>query len=65
MGYQFLVDTYETERMKTLSTWSTFKDEDMKGVRIRKTDGEGMPMSIWFTNASEKIRGFVICSGLT
>src|SRR3972149_9313921 len=30
MRYQFLVDTYETERMKTLSTWSTFKDEDMK-----------------------------------
>jgi len=30
MGYQFLVDTYETERMKTLSTWSTFKDEDLK-----------------------------------
>ena len=30
MGYKFLVDTYETERMKTLSTWSTFKDEDMK-----------------------------------
>ena len=30
MGYKFLVDTYETERIKTLSTWSTFKDEDMK-----------------------------------
>ena len=29
MGYAFLIDTYETERMKTLSTWSTFKDEDM------------------------------------
>ncbi|MDR4507725.1 MAG: damage-inducible protein DinB [Candidatus Brocadiaceae bacterium] len=29
MGYTFLIDTYETERIKTLSTWSTFKDEDM------------------------------------
>ncbi len=29
MGYTFLIDTYETERMKTLSTWSTFKDEDL------------------------------------
>ncbi len=29
MRYGFLVDTYETERMKTLGTWSTFKDEDM------------------------------------
>ena len=29
MDYQFLIDTYETERTKVLSTWSTFKDEDL------------------------------------
>ena len=29
MDYQFLIDTYETERIKVLSTWSTFKDEDL------------------------------------
>lgn len=29
MEYKFLIDTYETERMKTLSTWSMFKDEDL------------------------------------
>jgi len=40
MGYKFLVDTYETERMKTLSTWSTFKDEDMKR-RPRPQDRRG------------------------
>ena len=29
MDYQFLIDTYETERIKVLSTWSTFNDEDL------------------------------------
>ena len=29
MEYEFLVDTYETERLKTLSVWSMFKDEDL------------------------------------
>jgi hypothetical protein len=29
MAYQFLVDTYDTERIKTLSVWSMFRDEDI------------------------------------
>ncbi len=29
MGYDFLIDTYEIERLKTLNVWSMFKDEDM------------------------------------
>lgn len=29
MPYQFLVDTYATERLKVLSVWSMFKDEDL------------------------------------
>src|SRR5208337_1789087 len=29
MEYDFLVDTYETERLKTLGVWSTFKDDDL------------------------------------
>ena len=37
MEYDFLVQTYETERLKTLSVWSTFKDEDMK-IRPRPLD---------------------------
>jgi len=28
--YEFLLDTYETERMKTLSVWSLFQDGDME-----------------------------------
>ena len=29
MEYDFLVDTYDTERIKTVSVWSTFMDEDL------------------------------------
>ena len=29
MEYDFLVDAYETERLKTLSVWSTFMDDDL------------------------------------
>ena len=28
--FDFLLDTYETERLKTLSTWATFADSDME-----------------------------------
>ena len=27
MRYQFLIDTYETERLKVLSVWSMFDDD--------------------------------------
>jgi len=29
MKYEFLVETYETERIKVLSVWSEFRDEDL------------------------------------
>jgi hypothetical protein len=29
MEYDFLVDTYDSERIKTLSVWSMFKDDDL------------------------------------
>jgi hypothetical protein len=29
MEYNFLVDTYDTERVKTLSVWSMFMDDDL------------------------------------
>ena len=29
MRYQFLIDTYDTERLKVLSVWSLFRDEDL------------------------------------
>jgi len=28
--YEYLVDTYETERLKVMSVWSLFKDEDLR-----------------------------------
>jgi uncharacterized damage-inducible protein DinB len=40
MGYDFLVETYETERVKVLSVWSEFRDEDLP-VRPRAGDPRG------------------------
>src|SRR5881397_1312749 len=37
-SFDFLIDTYDTERLKTLSVWSVFTDEDMEfrpAARIR------------------------------
>ena len=40
MEYKFLIDTYETERIKTLSIWSMFREEDLP-VRPHPNDKRG------------------------
>jgi uncharacterized damage-inducible protein DinB len=40
MRYDFLVESYETERVKVLSVWSEFHDEDLP-VRPRPGDSRG------------------------
>ncbi len=40
MIYDFLVETYETERMKVVSVWSEFKDQDLP-FRPHPTDPRG------------------------
>ncbi len=40
MSYQFIVDTYETERMKVLSVWSMFKGEELP-IRPHSQDARG------------------------
>ena len=40
MKYEFLVESYETERVKVLSVWSEFRDEDLP-VRPRPDDPRG------------------------
>src|SRR5437016_3519064 len=40
MTYEFLVETYETERTKVLSVWSEFREEDLP-VRPRAGDPRG------------------------
>ena len=40
MVYEFLVETYATERLKVLSVWSEFRDEDLK-VRPNPSDSRG------------------------
>lgn len=38
--YDFLVDTYDTERLKTLGVWSMFADADL-AVRPHAVDRRG------------------------
>jgi len=40
MRYDFLVETYETERIKVISVWSEFRDEDLP-VRPHPSDPRG------------------------
>ena len=40
MKFDFLVDTYETERIKVLSVWAMFRDEDLP-VRPSSSDARG------------------------
>src|SRR5262252_8371512 len=60
MRYDFLVETYETERIKVLSVWSEFRDEDLP-VRPRADDPRGRSVreqmvhqcvseNLWFMN---------------
>jgi uncharacterized damage-inducible protein DinB len=60
MRYDFLVETYATERIKVLSVWSEFKDEDL-AFRPHATDKRGrsvreqmvhqcMSEDLWFRN---------------
>ena len=60
MRYEFLVETYATERVKVVSVWSEFRDEDLP-VRPREGDPRGRSVQeqmvhqcvsedLWFRN---------------
>lgn len=60
MRYEFLVDTYATERVKVLSVWSEFRDDDLP-VRPSPSDPRGRSLhehmvhqcaseNLWFRN---------------
>ncbi len=60
MRYDFLVETYETERIKVVSVWSEFRDEDLP-VRPNAKDARGrsareqmvhqcVSENLWFMN---------------
>ena len=60
MRYQFLADTYATERLKVLSVWTMFADVDLE-VRPRAGDPRGRSVreqmvhqcvseNLWFKN---------------
>lgn len=60
MKYEFLVDSYASERLKVLSAWSEFRNEDLP-VRPNRTDPRGRSVhehmvhqcvseDLWFRN---------------
>jgi uncharacterized damage-inducible protein DinB len=60
MVYEFLVETYSTERLKVLSVWSEFEDKDLE-VRPNANDARGRSVheqmvhqcvseDLWFRN---------------
>ena len=60
MRYDFLIETYATERLKVLSVWSEFRDEDLR-VRPNESDSRGRSVleqmvhqcvseNLWFLN---------------
>jgi uncharacterized damage-inducible protein DinB len=60
MSYEFLVETYATERMKVLSVWSEFADQDLE-IRPNASDPRGRSVheqmvhqcvseDLWFRN---------------
>ena len=49
--YDFLIDTFDTERLKTLSVWAQFTDADLRVRQLftartdpRQTQGGSLPM---------------------
>src|SRR5215469_13270356 len=40
MKYDFLIETYETERIKVIGAWGMFRDDDLP-VRPNAADGRG------------------------
>jgi uncharacterized damage-inducible protein DinB len=40
MKYDFLIDSYQTERLKVLSVWSEFRDDDLR-IRPKQDDRRG------------------------
>ncbi len=60
MRYDFLIESYDTERLKVLSVWSEFRDDDLT-VRPKQDDPRGRSIhehmvhqcvseNIWFRN---------------
>ena len=60
MRYDFLIESYSTERIKVLSVWSEFRDEDLR-VRPNESDFRGRSVleqmvhqcvseDLWFRN---------------
>ena len=61
MSYDFLVETYDTERIKVVSVWSEFRDDDPRFARATATPAGVAFTSKWCINVSVKTLGSVPC----
>ena len=51
MSFDFLVETYETERVKILSVWTEFRDEDLADGRAGATRADAACTNRWSISA--------------
>jgi hypothetical protein len=67
MRYAFLVETYATERVKVVSVWSEFRDEDLP-VRPRESDTPRIAGNGWrccrkkMRSGGKRVLSFSMCS---
>ncbi len=65
MRYQFLIDTYATERLKVLSVWSMFEEGDLvDSAHTPRTVGDAACSNKWSTSARARISGSDPCSAI-
>jgi hypothetical protein len=51
MRYDFLIETYDSERVKVLSMWSEFKNEDLPVRPYRTIRAGAVYTNTWCTSA--------------
>ena len=56
MRYQFLIDTYDTERLKVVGAWSMFCDGDLP-VRPHPTDTRGRSVHEQMVHQCVSVKG--------
>ena len=65
MKYDFLIESYATERVKVLSVWSEFRDEDLPVRPNRTTRADAACTNRWCISASARTSGSGLCSAST
>jgi hypothetical protein len=62
MKYEFLVESYETERVKVISVWSEFRDEDLP-VRPKQDDPRGRSVHLHMVHHDSPVDSHIASPG--